>query len=323
MTANVVIHQGDALEVLQTLPEQSVQCCVTSPPYWCLRDYGVAGQLGSEPTPEEYVAKMVEVFREVRRVLRDDGTLWLNLGDTYIGGGRGGNWKPSMQGPHANSSVGVKSPRCFATGNLIGIPWRVALALQADGWILRQDIIWHKPCPMPESVTNRCTKAHEYLFLLVKRMGYYCDMEAIKIDSIPSVRYRDSESRSCLRAKANGRNPSGNEKPGSVFQTDNKANKRSVWTIASQGFAEAHFATFPPKLVEPCILAGTPTDRESIVLDPFLGSGTTALVARRLGRSALGIELNPDYVAMAKRRLQEDNPLFSQIEIRSTERIET
>jgi DNA modification methylase len=269
---NVRVHQGDCLSVLRALPDSIVQCCVTSPPYWGLRDYGVGGQLGLEKTPGEYVANMVAVFREVRRVLRDDGTLWLNLGDSY------GKQK-----------------------QLAGIPWRVAFALQADGWILRQDVIWHKPSPMPESVSDRCTKAHEYLFLLAKSPRYFFDAEAIKEAQQGPIRSRRFCATGGAEARAVGRKLSGNEGAKAVWTDSGKRNRRSVWQIASKPYKGAHFACFPPALVEPCILAGSaPGDT---VLDPFMGSGTTAQVALEHDRKALGIELNADYIELIKQRL--------------------
>ena len=362
------IYQGDALEVLRGLPSESVHCCITSPPYWGLRDYGIEGQIGLEKTPEEYVSKMVRVFREVKRVLRDDGTLWLNLGDSYMGSwgnyaptGKGGqrakqverwkrgayegkeDWRP----PTSIKHEGIK-PK-----NLVGVPWRVAFALQADGWYLRSDIIWAKPNPMPESVTDRPTRAHEYVFLLAKAKRYFYDAEAIREGDQIRVRraggYVDIESAGTSESYTNRAIGLRSRTVVTVGR-----NKRSVWTIATEPFPEAHFATFPTALVEPCILAGTspqacprcgapwgrvvkrdvhgeqgstlrnivrrqtvgwrPTcscsDNDGsgrcVVLDPFVGSGTTLLVAQRLGRSGIGIELNPDYCAMASRRIDRE-----------------
>ena len=276
---------GDCLEQMAHIESQSVQTCVTSPPYWGLRDYGHDGQMGLEKTPDEYVAKMVEVFAEVRRVLKDDGTLWLNLGDSY----------------------GLK-PK-----NLIGIPWRVAFALQADGWYLRQDIIWAKPNPMPEPVKDRCTKSHEYLFLLSKSPKYYFDSESMrekgvmsKGDSAGSVQQNTTKTHgvgggnSGLNLAKEKLNAELNEKG---FTT---RNKRDVWTINTKPFKGAHFATMPEALVEPCVLAGS---REGdIVLDPFLGSGTVAVVAERHRRNWIGCELNPDYAAIAEARIASAQP---------------
>jgi DNA modification methylase len=299
------IITGNALTVLRSLPPKIVQTCVTSPPYWGLRDYGVKGQLGLERTPTEYIARMVELFREVRRVLRDDGTLWLNLGDCYAQSryGTGGGWAKAKSGyanaPAHNRSL-FKDPgyrHGLKTKDLVGIPWRVAFALQADGWYLRQDIVWHKPNPMPESVTDRCTKAHEYVFLLSKSRNYYFDGEAIKEPS--KYPNDDRKSRS---ARSHKRMPTGliaGVRPGS--QTYPYRNRRTVWTLPTKPYRGAHFATFPPALIEPCILAGARIG--ALVLDPFVGSGTTAAVARTLGRRYIGIELNPAYVKLAHRRL--------------------
>ena len=285
-----MIHVGDCLEVLRGMDSASVQTCVTSPPYWGLRDYGVEGQLGLEKTPDEYVAKMVDVFREVRRVLRDDGTLWLNLGDSYSA--RSGTGYTQM----ATTAPGLK------TKDLIGIPWRVAFALQADGWYLRQDIIWHKPNPMPESVRDRCTKAHEYIFLMSKSERYYFDSDSIRQ---PHKRLWDERNGGNLAGaghKKNGKIETRQRGPSGYPMPNQKgANRRSVWTVSTQPFKGAHFATFPPKLIEPCVLAGSkPGDT---VLDPFNGAGTTGLVAHRNGRKYVGIELNPEYAAIAEARI--------------------
>jgi DNA modification methylase len=288
-----VIYCADALAVLATLPDCSVQCCVTSPPYWGLRDYGVAGQLGLESTPAEYVEKMVAVFREVRRVLSDRGTLWLNLGDSYAGSGKGrmGDGSHSLNGgdkQHTNrgSTEGVipKYDDGLKPKDLVGIPWRVAFALQADGWYLRQDIIWSKPNPMPESVTDRCTKSHEYLFLLAKSARYYFNADAIA-------------ERASVSPHAAG------YVSGEEYAVGTR-NKRSVWTVTTQPYKEAHFATFPPKLIEPCILAGCPAG--GVVLDCFSGSGTTGLVALQHGRRYVGIELSREYCDIAVKRMERE-----------------
>jgi DNA modification methylase len=304
------IHCGDCLEVLRGMPDEVVQCVVTSPPYWGLRDYGVEGQLGLEPTPEEYTRKMVDVFREVRRVMKDDGTLWLNLGDSYASSPEG-NFGPNMPTPADGGRYRENKPKMnygsIKPKDLCGIPWRIAFALQANGWYLRQDIIWAKPNPMPESVTDRCTKAHEYLFLLTKSSKYYYDADAIKEDPQRnvSVGWKDSDLKkySCdprLEKQGSYKDwrkycPTGNVE---------KRNKRSVWTIPTSPFPEAHFATFPPKLVEPCILAGS--RQGDVVLDPFMGSGTTAIVAHILGRQWVGIELSPEYVEMSEQRIKRE-----------------
>lgn len=307
---DVSILQGNCIERLMEMPEGSVHCCVTSPPYWGLRDYGCDGQLGLESTPEAYIANMVDVFREVRRVLRDDGTLWLNLGDSYASGG--------MSNPSAKSTLGGGKDRGAADysiartipdglkpKDLVGIPWRTALALQADGWWLRQDIIWHKPNPMPESVRDRCTKAHEYIFLLTKCQTYYYDNEAVKE---PATTSPHAPGNKCGTDGGHNRKDFGTDDMLRVLGTDGKRNRRSVWTVPTKPYKGAHFATFPPALITPCILAGCPEG--GTVLDPFLGSGTTASVALSLGRSAIGIELNPEYIALAKARLDKQATLF-------------
>ena len=298
------IYHGDALEILPTLEPQSINCCVTSPPYWGLRDYGVEGQLGLESTPEEYVEKLVEVFREVKRVLRDDGTLWLNLGDSYISQGGERVYGSSDDTTGRGDAVGARiTSQSLPAKNLVGIPWRVAFALQADGWYLRQDIIWHKPNPMPESVKDRCTKAHEYIFLLSKSAKYYYDADAIKEPLAES-------SKATLAQKGLASQVGSDRVPfktnGNMKAVGNAAgrNKRSVWTVTTKPFKGAHFATFPPDLIEPCILAGCP--KGGTVLDPFGGAGTTALVAKRNGRNAVACELNPEYSEIAAERLQQE-----------------
>jgi len=300
------IYNMDCLEGLKQLPDNSINCCVTSPPYWGLRDYGVEGQIGLEETPEEYVSKMVEVFREVKRVLRKDGTLWLNLGDSYVGSGRGptgrngiGN-QEKRQGFH---SPEVVIPTGLKPKDLVGIPWMVAFALRADGWYLRQDIIWHKPNPMPESVKDRCTKAHEYIFLLSKSKKYYYDAEAIKEKQSGEIKTRRFSSDGGAKARAMGKHISGgNEGTGAKWTDTGYRNKRSVWTVATKPFKEAHFAVFPPDLIKPCILAGCPKD--GIVLDPFMGSGTTGMVAAMHQRNFIGFELSQEYCKMAEKRIE-------------------
>jgi DNA modification methylase len=320
---------GDSLETLKTFPNNSVNCCITSPPYWGLRDYGVEGQLGLEKTPEEYVAKMIDVFREVRRVLCDDGTLWLNLGDSYAAQ-RGGTYQPAETlagGVSGKTNNGDRvnrdrhdgyNPTRFASRiglkhkDLIGIPWRVAFALQADGWYLRQDIIWHKPNPMPESVTDRCTKSHEYVFLMAKSQKYFYDSVAIAEESLwfksdvcggkGNIRYEGKRTQG---------DPSKNGQQSFVTINPTR-NRRSVWTIATQPFKEAHFAVFPPDLIKPMILAGCPEG--GTVLDPFMGSGTTAITSMALGRHFVGIELNPEYAEMARCRVAKTTPsLFVEV----------
>lgn len=327
------IEFGDCRETMRAWAAQGVkaQMCVTSPPYFGLRDYGVAGQLGLEQTPEQYVAAMVEVFRCVRDVLADDGTLWLNIGDSYANDGK---WGGSSGGKHAkalhgNTSIGrTKVTTGLKPKDLIGIPWMLAFALRADGWYLRQDIIWHKPNPMPESVTDRCTKAHEYVFLLSKSERYFYDHEAVKeaakgvqsngvgwnrvSDQSPGDRRgmeRGRAKRDSLKRDGSKREQAitgqsvGTHRPDraeSSWDTSQR-NRRSVWTIATRPYKGAHFATFPPALVEPCILAGS--RRGDVVLDPFMGSGTTAAVALGLERQYLGCELNPEYRALQDARI--------------------
>lgn len=326
-TFHVIV--GDTRKILPTLEEKSVHCCVTSPPYFGLRDYGVDGQMGLEQTPEAYVAELVAVFREVRRVLRDDGTVWLNLGDSYAHSLRQSGEEHA--GKLARASKGqIKSG--FApnlTGlkekDLIGIPWRTAFALQADGWYLRQDIIWNKPNPMPESVKDRCTKAHEYIFLLSKSGKYHCDMGAVKepaaypngpnspksikspygqgftrSNGAPTINVGRKELRSDIESRHRASIPGGQslEKNPSGFR-----NLRSVWTVTTKPYKGAHFATFPSALIEPCVLAGCPEG--GVVLDPFMGSGTTGIVALKNFRKFIGVELNQQYVdELAIPRLQ-------------------
>lgn len=300
-------HVGDCLTTLRRLPDCMVHTCVTSPPYFGLRDYGNDAQIGLEATPEEFVAKLVEVFREVRRVLRDDGTLWLNLGDSYAGnGGRGvqsgKEFKSRARGrQEITRSARVKPTGDLKTKDLIGIPWRVAFALQADGWFLRQDIIWSKPNPMPESVRDRCTKAHEYVFLLSKSPTYAFDHEAIKE---PAVGNSPSNTKPTKggRAYADGADEHRTASNLHLIEARETRNRRSVWTVTTRGFKGAHFATFPPALIEPCVLAGAPLG--GVVLDPFGGSGTTAAVALKHGRHAVLCELNPEYAALVPARVE-------------------
>lgn len=266
------VFSGDCREVLSQMPSSSVHCCVTSPPYWGLRDYGSDSQIGLEDDPRAFVEELVNVFREVRRVLRDDGVLWLNLGDSYAGNnsrasqnGRAGFGTP-REGVFARTGEGLK------TKDLVGIPWEVALALRNDGWYLRQDIIWHKPNPLPESVKDRCTKAHEYIFLLSKNQTYYFDYEAIREPAVGST-------------------------------DDGLKNKRSVWTVPVRPYKGSHFATFPPELIRPCILAGAPIG--GVVLDPFGGSGTTVAVAIEESRQGIAIELNDSYLPLIEKRINE------------------
>lgn len=325
------IYNMDWLEGLKILPDKCVNTCITSPPYWGLRDYGVAGQLGLEKTPEEYVEKVVVGFREVRRVLGDNGTLWLNLGDSYAGSCKGFADDPkrkSFSNRNSGRLPGYVSVPCgLKPKDLVGIPWRVAFALQADGWYLRSDIIWHKPNPMPESVTDRPTKAHEYIFLMSKSERYFYNADAVKEPLAPSSIGRLSQNiagqAGSTRAHAGGKTNgnmkavcSGNKerkkgddrgRPGSNLGASIPwegctRNKRTVWTVPTKPFSEAHFATFPPDLIKPCILAGSPEG--GIVLDPFVGAATTAVTAWELGRNYIGFELNPEYCAIAERRIQ-------------------
>ncbi len=307
------IIRGDALEALKALPDGCCSTCVTSPPYYGLRDYGAAGQIGLEETPEEYTRRLVEVFREVRRVLKDDGTLWLNIGDSYAT--RSGNQPPT----NTRNSCGHTAknvPNGYKYKDLIGIPWLLAFALRADGWYLRADIIWQKPNAMPESCKDRPTRAHEYIFLLSKSSRYYYDAEAIKE---PAVGFPGSENLNARRrgntktfrggnaythdqAAANSANVE-RKSHGLVPNETGKRNRRTVWTIATRPYKGAHFATFPEELVRPCILAGSrPGDT---VLDPFSGSGTTGVVAIQEGRDYIGIEINPDYIEMSEQRIRE------------------
>lgn len=300
-----MIIQGDCLERLKNMADQSVHCCVTSPPYYNLRDYGMDGQIGQEDTPELYIERLVSVFREVQRVLRDDGTLWVNIGDSYSGSGKGackypkssvGTKQSTNKGTFAQNIGKTKPIGVYKPKDLIGIPWMLAFALRADGWYLRQDIIWHKPNPMPESVTDRCTKSHEYIFLLSKEPAYYFDHEAIQEESVYQPGGREDKKRGEFGGKY-----SGIQHISDSFRAIRSCrNKRDVWTVAKGQYPGAHFATFPLKLIEPCVLAGCPPG--GIVLDPFLGSGTVGEVAIANSREFIGIELNPDYVELAKER---------------------
>ena len=351
---------GDALEVLRGMADQSVNCCVTSPPYWGLRDYGTAEweggdpgcqhtisakdadnkavfnervtrgnrdrcvkcgairvdhQFGLEETPEEYVESIVEVFREVRRVLRDDGTVWLNLGDSYAsgkgtcynpGGGKsslGKERKDAGAHPLDRGNKSTLAASGLKPKDLVGIPWRVAFALQADGWWLRSDIIWAKPNPMPESVRDRCTKSHEYIFMLSKSKKYYYDADAIKEPSVyPNDKRRPLGSKGAWEMDGREQRANGG---GVAYEHDTlKRNKRDVWKVTTKPFKGAHFAVFPPDLIRPCVLAGCP--KGGTVLDPFFGAGTTGMVAKQEGRKYIGIELNPEYAEMAKNRIHRE-----------------
>jgi DNA modification methylase len=294
------IEFGDCRDTMRRWVSEGVrvQTCVTSPPYFGLRDYGHEGQIGLEQTPEQYIVAMVEVFRCVRDILADDGTLWLNIGDSYVGSANnGGIASKTMQGPQAATGKNLPTKRGdgLKPKDLIGIPWMLAFALRADGWYLRQDIIWHKPNPMPESVRDRCTKAHEYIFLLSKSERYFFDSEAMKEPCKQDWGTRD---------RKNGKyhnDGTGLQPHGGLEKSYTMANKRSVWTVAPSPYKGAHFAAYPPALIEPCILAGSrPGD---IVLDPFMGSGTTAAVALQHGRQYLGCEINPEYGPLQNERI--------------------
>ncbi len=328
----VTLHCGDALETLKQLPDESAHCCVTSPPYFGLRDYGVEGQIGLEQTPDEYIAKMVEVFQEVRRVLRSDGTCWINIGDSYAndskwGGSSGGKHVSAL---HGDSGIGRRKRLTgLKSKDLIGIPWMLAFALRSDGWYLRQDLVWSKPNPMPESVRDRCTKSHEYIFLLSKSARYFYDTDAIKEPSVTNDLRRPYGSPGANQLDKRGRQGNGqlrtaaqsfkreNSKraqviPGQSVGTHrpdrlesdydlNTRNRRSVWQVATKPFKGAHFAVFPPELIEPCVLAGCPAG--GTVLDPFAGSGTTGMVASSHNRNSILVELNPQYCELIKERV--------------------
>ncbi len=304
------ILQGSCLEKIKEIEDGSVQTCVTSPPYWGLRDYGVKGQLGLEKTPTEYVENMVRIFRDIRRVLKNDGTLWLNLGDSYAAGGMGCGGKHEPLKGTSSMGPSKKPPPGLKPKDLVGIPWRVAFALQADGWYLRSDIIWHKPNPMPESVTDRPTKSHEYIFLMSKSQKYYYDHEAI-LEPVKDVSLRRAEyGWDCDRPSTKNASMGGEgihtKKMGQRFVNPEGRNKRSVWTVSTKPYSGAHFAVFPEDLIAPCILAGSP--KGGIILDPFTGSGTTLALAKKLGRKYLGIELNPEYIKLAEERIESVTP---------------
>ena len=297
------IEFGDCRETMRRWAAQGVkaQTCVTSPPYFGLRDYGHDGQIGLENTPDEYIKAMVEVFRCVWDVLADDGTLWLNIGDSYCGTGSKGEWVDPKNPNGRNGQVISKTQKLvgYKSKDLIGIPWMLAFALRADGWYLRQDIIWHKPNPMPESVRDRCTKSHEYIFLLSKSIKYFYDNEAIKY---PVKQDWGTRNRSEGKYHNDG---TGLQPHSGLEKSYEMANKRSVWSVNTKAFKGAHFAVYPPELIEPCILAGSrPND---IVLDPFMGSGTTAQVALQHGRKYLGCELNQEYEKLQNDRLRQNS----------------
>ena len=309
---------GDCRDTMRQWAKDGIkaQTCVTSPPYYRLRDYGHDGQIGLEETPDDYIKAMVEVFRCVWDVLEDDGTLWLNIGDSYFGAGYSNNKNTGGASrddggkqKHTNNAVaGLKHK------DLIGIPWMLAFALRADGWYLRQDIIWHKPNPMPESVQDRCTKAHEYIFLLSKSSKYYYDNDAIKEKSIHAGEYRSFNSTKKAKRNVEGKVSTGNEHPDALpVEVSEFKNKRSVWKVNTKPYKGAHFATFPTDLIEPCIKAGCPEG--GVVLDPFMGSGTTAYVAALNGRKYLGCELNPDYKSIQDERIKNAILEITQMEL--------
>jgi len=306
------ILQGDCLESIKMLPSNSIDCCVTSPPYFGLRDYGCDGQIGLEETPDAFISRLVDVFREVRRVLKKEGTCWVNMGDSYAGGGGGNYNKTGVSQAGGQHITNVRNKRTWLLNallkpkDLIGVPWMLAFALRSDGWYLRQDIIWHKPNPMPESVTDRCTKSHEYIFLLTKSEKYFFDHEAMK----ETAKYAGT----VVRAYKSGKNISGQKfgetkTVGHDCHVGEKRNRRSVWSVAVRPYRDAHFATYPPELIKPCILAGCPSG--GVVLDPFGGSGTTAQVAMENGREAILCELNPEYIDIIKKRLASIQPILA------------
>lgn len=332
------IYNEDCLQGLLKLPDNSIDCCVTSPPYYALRDYGVDGQIGLEETPEEYIRKLTEVFMEVHRVLKPEGTLWLNIGDSYWGGG----WRNAAFNEHSGDlQKGSKGTYCgesmpslkgnvgvYKNKDLIGIPWTLAFALRQSGWYLRQDIIWHKPNPMPESVTDRCTKSHEYIFLLSKSPKYYFDYEAIQEKAIGSDKPRvfgaNNQNgtmrndigrvftpRKSKNVQYDGQKPNTmhlRREQGLPDEEYSVRNKRDVWSVNVHPDSVAHFATYPEELIMPCILAGCPSG--GVVLDPFMGSGTTARVARKLNRHFVGFELNPEYCKIIEKKIQVEKDLF-------------
>lgn len=317
-----IIYNEECLLGLKKLPDNSVNCCVTSPPYYGLRDYGNPEQIGLEITPEEYIQKLVDVFREVRRVLIDDGTLWVNIGDSYFGSGKGAEMYPenakkykqaTNKGSLSKAIASKKFPG-YKPKDLIGIPWMLAFALRADGWYLRKDIIWNKPNPMPESVRDRCTNSHEYIFHLSKSNKYYYDCDSIMeeafYDGSKDTRMKGSHKYSQIgitglntQTMAARGHERWKMKNGKYLK-----NKRDVWTVPTNSFKGAHFATYPEKLIVDCIKAGCPEN--GIVVDPFMGSGTTAIVARKLNRNYIGFELNAEYLKIAKKRIRKELGLF-------------
>jgi DNA modification methylase len=322
---------GDCRARLEEIENGAVQTCITSPPYFGLRDYGNDAQIGMEMSPKEYLKELVSVFGEVWRVLADDGTLWLNLGDSYAGSGRGPAGTNSIQGTNQGSLTGnIRNRSGVDWGSrnkeLMGVPWRMAFALQDEGWYLRQDIIWAKPNPIPESVTDRCTKSHEYLFLLTKSDRYYCNMDAISEEATTGwngsrfdtgktadhqLQRASKQPRFCGTKYGDSDDPLHATKSGNEYEPNGRRNKRDVWTVGTEPYAGAHFAVMPTELVKPCILAGS---REGdTVLDPFAGSGTVGVVALRHQRDFIGVELNPEYAEMARARIENDGPLLNEV----------
>jgi DNA modification methylase len=299
-TQNGELYSGDVRDILPRLKDKSIQMCVTSPPYWNLRDYGVDGQIGLEDSPQAYIENMAAIFDFLKDVLSDDGTCWVNISDTYYGGGRGCTDKNTAKVPPSKKVSSLKAK------DLCLVPQRLAIALQQSGWYIRNDIIWHKPNCMPESVTDRCTKAHEYIFLMSKTSRYYFDCDAIAEPLAESTANDNRTKRGQFTSKRPQRDFPTYASQGSGMlksRIDGKRNKRSVWNVSTRAFKDAHFATFPEKLIEPCILAGS--RRGDVVLDPFMGSGTTAAVCERLGRRWIGIELNEKYCQIAAKRIKE------------------
>mgnify|MGYP003647476128 FL=1 len=304
---NYEIKVGNCIDVLKTMANESVHCCVTSPPYWALRNYDHPDQLGQEPTPEEYVENLVDIFREVKRVLRDDGTLWLNLGDSYVGTGSKGKHKdPKSNSRNGQTSATNNKVQGLKSKDMVGIPWRVAFALQEDGWYLRSDIIWHKNNCMPSSVKDRPTSSHEYIFLLAKNQKYYYDKDAI-LEPLahPELCDKGPSGFGGLKHTAMSKNTTNATYSGRKYDAKKLKgkNKRDVWTIPTSGYKGSHVAVYPPKLIEPCILAGCPNG--GIVLDPFSGAGTTGVVAIQNGKQYIGIELNPEYVKLSEDRIND------------------
>jgi DNA modification methylase len=305
-----MIITADVLDALKTMESETADTCITSPPYFGLRNYGVDGQIGMEESPEAYINKLVKIFHEVKRVLKADGTLWTVIGDSYAGGGRGGNGtkqqsnRGSVHMPHSVIPEGIK-PK-----DLIGIPWQLAFALRADGWYLRQDVIWHKPNAMPESVKDRCTRAHEYIFMFTKSRKYYYDGESVREPAVNGDPHPPRGSAGALTENKGRRKQDGHGRQHSGFNSRyhnpehppvTTRNRRSVWTVTAKPCREAHFAVFPPDLIEPCVLASSRSG--GLVIDPFCGSGTTGIVAANFGRRFTGIDINPEYCEIAKRRM--------------------